>query len=115
MAKTSCRLVLLNSSYSQLFCPFVYLYMGLSAFFFYLTWRGNGLANLEEVWQVGPPCAILAPKTPALLSSGQQIFKIDITCHTLRLLQLSSEDAEIFVCNIFDGMHTKSKCFRVLI
>ena len=30
------------------------MYTGLSAIFFYLSWRGNGLADLYEIWQVGP-------------------------------------------------------------
>jgi len=34
---------------------YVYLsmYTGLSAIFFYLTWKGNGSADIDEIWQVG--------------------------------------------------------------
>ena len=43
----------------SVFCPKVYIYVqyiisSVSEIFFYPTWRVNGSADFDEIWQEGP-------------------------------------------------------------
>jgi len=36
----------------------------------YLTWRGNGLADFNEIWQAGPSWAVVVPLKKLALDSS---------------------------------------------